>query len=58
MCLESGANKTLTMESKVCEDPLATEHQKEITMNMFEQKFIRIEKIFSSIVAEEIELFR
>ena len=57
-CLESGANKTLTMKRKVWEDPLVTEHQKEIRTNMFEQKFTRIENIFSSIVAEEIELFR
>ena len=56
--LQSGANKTLTMESKFGEDPLVTEHQKEIRMNMFEQKFTRIENIFSSIVAGEIEPFR
>ena len=28
--LQSGANKTLTMESKFGEDPLVTEHQKEL----------------------------
>ena len=55
--LQSGASKTLTMESKFGEDPLVTEHQNEVRMNMFEQKFTRIEDIFSSIVAGEIEPF-